>query len=293
MDAHRYLRSFVALAETLHFGQAAQRLGIAQPPLSNQIKRLEKRVGTPLFARRPAVALTRAGEAFLEHARRAVGAADRGVEEARRVGRGESGRLILGFAASTILSPVPLLTRRFLDERPEVDLVLREIPSARQYEALKQCEIDIAVLREPQADPEIEIAPILSESFVLALPANHRLRSTRSVGLRVVAGEPFVHFPRHVAPGLYDKVTLLCREAGFTPRVRQEALEWLTIVGLVEAGLGVSLVPASFARLRWGGVRYVSLRSAARTVTAVCAHRVRRPVMAQRFFDVAIAAASS
>lgn len=288
MDELRYLRAFVTLAEELHFRRAAERLGIAQPPLSNQIRRLEELSGTKLFVRRPAVALTSAGEAFLAHARRALGAVDRGLAEARRAAAGEAGRLVLGFAASTLVSLVPRLARRYVEDRPDVELVLREIPSADQFEALERGEIDVGVLREPPDDRDIESTPILTEPFVAVLPRRHDLSGRKSISLHRLAGDPFVHFPRRVAPGLYDKVSQLCAIAGFTPKVRLEALEWLTIVGLVEAGVGVSLVPASFARLRWGGVRYVGLRPPTlETVTAVCILRARHSPLAERFLALA------
>ncbi|HEU4454256.1 MAG TPA: LysR family transcriptional regulator [Longimicrobium sp.] len=255
----RHLRYFAAVAEELHFGRAARRLGMAQPPLSQQIGRLEEMLGCALFTRRPRVALTPAGEALLSVARRSLAQVAQGVETTRRAGRGEAGVLRVGFAASVMLAPLPAVIRAFRERHAGVELRLRELSTSAQVQALADGTIDVGFLREPAPDAEIVSEPVAREPFVAVLPPAHPLAGRRGISLEELAEEPFVHFPREVAPTLHDQVMALCRQAGFAPRVVQVAQEWLTIIGLVESGLGVSLAPASFRRLRWGGVRYVPL----------------------------------
>lgn len=253
----RHLRYFVAVAEDLSFSRAAERLGMAQPPLSQQIQRLETLVGHPLFERRPRVRLTPAGEAFLLAARRALAQVEQGVEATHRAARGEIGTVTVGFAASMILGLVPEVVRAFRKRFPGVDLQLRELSSAAQVQALRDGQIDVGLVREPfPTDKELRFETVGGESFVAVLPPEHPLAGQRRIPLTALAEEPFVHFPRQVAPGLYDRILTLCQDAGFHPRVVQEAHEWLTIVGLVEAGMGVSLVPESFRKLKWGKVVY-------------------------------------
>lgn len=261
----RHLRYFLAVAEELSFSRAAERLGMAQPPLSQQIQRLEAMVGHELFERRPRVRLTAAGEALLPAARRALAQVEQGVEATHRAARGEVGTVMVGFAASMILSVVPTVVRAFRKGFPEVDLQLREMSSAAQVAALCEEQIDVGFIREPApADPEIRCEAVGEEAFVAVLPPEHPLAGQRRIDLSSLANEPFVHFPRPIAPGLYDRILALCQEAGFHPRVVQEAQEWLTIVGLVEAGMGVSLVPESFRKLKWGDVAYRPLGNATR-----------------------------
>lgn len=253
----RHLRYFAAVAEELHFGRAAERLGIAQPPLSQQIKSLEELVGYPLFERRPQVRLTPAGEALLEVALRTLAQVEEGLDSTRRAGRGEAGKITVGFAASILTTALPEILRTYRERFPGVELRLRELSSAAQAAALSDGGIDVGFVREAVEYGEGLICePILREEFVAVLPPAHVLAGRAELPLGELAGEPFVHFPRAVAPALYDQIGDACRRAGFRPRVVQEAQEWLTILGLVEAGLGVSLVPDSFRRLRWGGVQY-------------------------------------
>ena len=253
----RHLRYFAAVAEELHFGRAAERLGIAQPPLSQQIKSLEELVGHTLFERRPRVRLTPAGEALLEVARRMLSQMEEGLYSTRRVGRGEAGKITVGFAASILTTALPEILRTYRERFPGVELRLRELSSAAQAAALSEGGIDVGFVREAvEHGAGLICEPILREEFVAVLPPAHRLAKRRELPLGELAGEPFIHFPRAVAPALYDQLGEACRRAGFQPRVVQEAQEWLTILGLVEAGLGVSLVPDSFRRLRWGGVQY-------------------------------------
>ena len=269
----RHLRYFVAVAEDLHFGRAARRLGLAQPPLSQQISRLERLVGQQLFERKPGVRLTPAGAALLPVARSILGDVTSGVGAARRAGSGITGSLTVGFASSLLLGSFPAAIRSDRDRYPAVELRLRELASAAQVDALRRGSIDVGVLREPVDDSDCASETIASESFVVALPSGHALASESHVGLAALADTAFVHFPRDVAPALFDRVAAMCAAAGFAPRVVQEAREWLTIVGLVDAGLGVAIVPSSFRSLRWGTVRYASLDGDAETRVVVAWRR--------------------
>ncbi|MGW0732286.1 LysR family transcriptional regulator [Streptomyces sp. NPDC002851] len=266
------LHAFVVLAEELHFGHAAARLGIAQPPLSQQIRRLEDKVGHALFTRAPGrVTLTPAGRELLPAARRALTGLADGVAAARAVGSGRAGRLRIGFAASLALTVLPGLLRTFRHQFPGVHLDIHEMTTAPQLAALHDKTIDIGLLREPPADEtELGFRTVLSEPFVAVLPSTHPLAAQRTVRLAQLADSPFVLLPRAVGPQLYDQITGLCTAAGFTPRIAQHAVEWHTVCALVETGLGVSLAPASIRRLRLHGVAFRRIKpGVARTRVAV------------------------
>ncbi|MFC5220885.1 LysR family transcriptional regulator [Streptomyces coerulescens] len=252
------LHAFAVLAEELHFGHAAARLGIAQPPLSQQIRRLEARVGHPLFTRTPGrITLTPAGHALLPAARHALTTLADGLTAARAVATGHTGALRIGFAASLALTVLPGLLRTHREHYPDVHLDITEMTTAPQLAALHAETIDIGLLREPPADdPTLAFRTILTEPFVAVLPTNHPLAAHRTVPLHHLADAPFVLLPRDAGPGLHDRITTLCATAGFTPRVTQEAVEWQTVCALVEAGLGISLAPTSIRRIRLEGVAF-------------------------------------
>ncbi|MFB6709956.1 LysR family transcriptional regulator [Streptomyces sp. NPDC056333] len=252
------LHAFTVLAEELHFGHTAARLGIAQPPLSQQIRRLEDKVGHALFTREPGrVTLTPAGRELLPAARRALTDLADGLSAARAVGSGRSGRLRIGFAASLALTVLPGMLRTFRDRHPDVHLDIHEMTTAPQVAALHDNTIDIGLLREPSVDEtELALKTVLTEPFVAVLPAAHPLAAQRTVRLGQLADSPFVLLPREVGPQLHDRITGLCTAAGFMPRVTQRAVEWQTVCALVETGLGVSLAPASIRRIRLKGVAF-------------------------------------
>ncbi|MEU3747669.1 MULTISPECIES: LysR family transcriptional regulator [Streptomyces] len=270
------LHAFVVLAEELHFGHAAARLGIAQPPLSQQIRRLEDKVGHALFSREPGrVTLTPAGRELLPAARRALTDLADGLAAARAIGSGEAGCLRVGFAASLALTVLPGLLRTFRQRFPGVHLDIREMTTAPQIAALHDRTIDIGLLREPPADEaELSFRTVLSESFVAVLPTNHPLAAQRVVRLGQLADSPFVLLPREAGPQLHDQIVELCIAEGFTPQVVQQAVEWQTVCALVEAGLGVSLAPASIRRIRLEGVAFRRIEpSTTRTRVAVAWHK--------------------
>ncbi|WP_084773562.1 LysR family transcriptional regulator [Nonomuraea candida] len=253
------LHAFVVLAEELHFGHAADRLGIAQPPLSQQIRRLEDKVGHALFSRAPGrVELTPAGRELLPAARTALAELAGGLAAARAVGDGRAGRVRLGFAASLALTVLPALLGAYRERVPRVRVELHEMTTAPQLAALRERRIDVGLLREPPegGEPGLAFATVLREPFVAVLPAAHPLAAGRTVRLADLAGSPFVLLPREQGPGLYDRIVDVCRAAGFTPEVGQHAVEWQTVCALVGAGLGVSLAPAGIRRLRLRGVAF-------------------------------------
>ncbi|WP_224284507.1 LysR family substrate-binding domain-containing protein, partial [Streptomyces sp. LS1784] len=190
---------------------------------------------------------------------------------ARAVGSGEAGRLRIGFSASLALSVLPGLLSTFRQRHPAVLLDVREMTSAPQLAALHERTIDVGLLREPPAgEPELGFRTVLREPFVAVLPADHPLAAQRTVRVGQLADEPFVLLPREDGPPLYDRITGLCTEAGFTPRIGQHAVEWQTVCALVGAGLGVSLAPASIRRIRLRGVAFRRITpGAARTLVAV------------------------
>lgn len=271
------LHAFVVLAEELHFGRAAGRLGIAQPPLSQQIRRLEDKVGHALFSRAPGrVALTPAGRELLPAARRSMSELTDGLAAARAVGSGQAGRIRLGFAASLALTVLPDLLRTYRERFPGVRIQIQEMTTAPQLAALHDQTIDIGLLREPptEDEPALGFRTILTEGFVAVLPAEHPLASQWSVQVAQLADSPFVLLPRVVAPRLHDQIIAVCQDAGFEPQVAQRAVEWQTVCALVEAGLGVSLAPASIQRIRLSGVAFRGTEPAsARTKVAVAWRR--------------------
>ncbi len=254
----RQLRYFVAVAEELHFRRAAERLHISQPPLSQQIRALEDELGFALLERtRRRVSLTPAGEAFLRDARALLGELEGAVATARRIDAGQTGRLRINFVGSALFSIIPPTIERFRAARPGVEIELHERPTVDQIRAVRAGTSDVGLVRPPiEDDGELRAQTVLRERTVAALPAGHALASLSRVPLRRLAAEPLVLFPRDQAPGFHDLVIDSLAGAGAVPRVIQYAPEMLTIIGLVAAGVGVSLVPASVRRLALDGVTY-------------------------------------
>ena len=250
----RQLRYFVAVAEELHFRRAAARLHISQPPLSQQIRALEEELGCRLLARtRRRVELTPAGQAFLRDARQLLGELDGAVATARRIDAGQTGHLRINFVGSALLSVVPGIVQRFRAAAPDVEIELHERPTAEQLRLVAAGVVDVGLIRPPIEElPELDGRVVLRERTVAALTAGHPLAELRRIPLRRLAAEPLVLFPRDQAPGFHD----LLISSMDHPRVVQYAPEMLTIIGLVAAGIGVSLVPASVTRLALEGVTY-------------------------------------
>ena len=268
----------MAVAEELHFGRAAVTLGMAQPPLSQQIKRLEERLGVELFRRnRRHVELTDVGAVLLDEARQLLAHASRVGEAVRRAASGTAGTIQLGFVGSAAHEVLPALLRRFREYAPEARVVPTELATTEQVGAIATGTLDAGLVRMPISSTEVATRPLVEEPLVIALPDFHPLARRRRLPLAALAGEPFVLWGRQLNPLFHDEVVSACHDAGFSPNVVQEAGEMPTIVSLVAGGLGVSLVPASMDRLRTDGVVYIPLQGRGVRIVIALAWRREHP----------------
>jgi DNA-binding transcriptional LysR family regulator len=262
----RHFRYFVAVAETLHFGRAAARLGMAQPPLSQQIKALERMVGHGLFDRTTrGVRLTVAGDYLLERARKTLAQVDQDVEMARRLGAGQEGVLTVGFSGSVMFTQMPFVIERYRRLHPRVELQLQELPTADQMRALKEGALDLCFLRDGEADSEIRIEPLLSERYVAILPKQHPLAGRKWLRPADLRDEPFVFYARKMGPLAFDRMIACCEADGFRPRIVQDTPQWPTALRLIAAGLGITIAPACVSTLALSNVVFRPLRSTHRT----------------------------
>lgn len=257
----RQLRYFVAVAEELHFGRAAARLQMTQPPLSQAIFALEGLLGASLFDRnRRGVALTGAGAALLPEARRLLAQAGELPGLVQRAASGASGKLTLAFVSSADYSVLPPFLRAYRAACPQVQITLREATSDLQLDDLMGGRIDAGLLIPPLPDKAraaLDYLPVLNEALILAAPAGlAELPTGRAADLRTLPPLPLIIFPREISPGLYDAILSVFRAAGITPAIGQEAIQMQTIVSLVSAGMGIALVPQSVSNLRRPGVEY-------------------------------------
>jgi DNA-binding transcriptional LysR family regulator len=249
----RQLRYFVAVAEELHFGRAAERLGMAQPPLTQQIQKLERLLGCEVFLRGRTTTLTSAGAVLLDEARAILAQADRGIDRTRRAARGETGTLTVGVPPSVMLTDLPAVIRKYRERYPDVGFTLREMSTTAAEDAVHSGEVDLAFLREAKAAAPLRSAMVFTEPVVAVIPRSSPI-ATGSFTLKSLRGEPFVSFPRRLGPALHARLTSLCVRAGFTPNIVQEATQWQTVISFVEAGVGVALAPACVRKFRWKGV---------------------------------------
>lgn len=242
----RLLRAFVAVAEELHFGRAAERLRVAQPALSQQIRRLERELGVLLLTRTSrSVALTPAGSVLRDRARALLGQVRRDLDETARVGRGEQGRLDVGFVSSALpLGPVQHV-QSFRERWPRVQVALTEGYTARLLELLTRGELDIAVVRDPDPRDDVTCTTFHVEPFVAVVPAGHRLASRASVRAPELAGDPFVFFPADAGALATERNLAPVVEDGRVPEIVQVGSSWATLLHLVRAGVGVTVAPAS------------------------------------------------
>jgi DNA-binding transcriptional LysR family regulator len=257
MDAPdlRQLEQFIVLAEELHYGRAAERLGMQQPPLTMAIQKLERTVGCKLVQRGGKIALTAAGAKFLDEARRTIDQAERAVLLTQRVARGESGELRVGVPPSVMLTGLPAAIRSYRRRYPQVAFTLREMSTSNIEQALRGGEIDVGFLRETRPRSPLRYSLFLTEPLVAVLPSNHTLAAGKGeLALRSLRKEPFVSFPRQVGPEFYDALLADCGDAGFTPNIVQEATQWQSVISCVEAGMGVALAPACVEKFRWPGI---------------------------------------
>jgi DNA-binding transcriptional LysR family regulator len=248
MPELRHLRYFVAVADELNFSRAAERLHMAQPPLSAAIRQLERELGVELFTRTSReVRLTDAGSAFLDGARRTLAEAERAAHEARRAGAGELGRLRIGYSWSARFETLPAIGRALRTSHPGIDLVTQEMWNARMTAALADGSIDLALALCPEVASGLEFEPVRSEPLVALLHAGHVLAGEQALPLERLAGEEFVLFPRELAPRLHDVFMAVFRRAGFEPRLRNESFHAGWDIGILDEIGAAALVPASVA----------------------------------------------
>lgn len=250
--------ALVALAETLHFGRAADRLHVSQPALSKRVRKLEDRIGGPLLVRRYRdVRLTEAGRLLADRGRLLLRESAASVALSQRAARGEAGRLRIGFGIASIIALLPDVLLRFRRSYPDVELELRDMSTPDQVERLAARDIDVGFVRLPLAADRLVVRPVLDERLVLA--AGPRSPWTARTGLPSVANEPFIIIARSRSASFYDHALSVCAAAGFAPRIVQEANELFTVLSLVGAGLGVSLVPRSAALMQLPGIKFREL----------------------------------
>lgn len=272
----RHLRYFVAVAELGSFSRAAEKLFIAQPPLSTQIRHLEEQVGVPLLVRYPrGVRTTSAGKVFLDQAKDVLARAENAKQRARQYERG--GFLRLAYVPSAGHTVLPRLLPRLMQAHPHAELEVVEMITAEQLAALHADRIDVGYARLPAGAPENVALIEFPDPFCLAIPGGHRLRGQGPVNLRAASGAIFVSYTRYSGPAYYDQVVGLCMEAGFSPDIRYEATTLFGVLDLVSAGLGVALVPASSVLLVAKPVMLRALTKPSRTGTLACLSRARDP----------------
>ena len=245
----RQLRYFVAVAQELHFGKAAERLEITQPALSKQIRTLETELDIELLTRtKRSVTLTKAGEVFLVQAQQLLQQAEEAIKLAKRTSLGELGRLVIGYTATATYTVLPELIRRFRVQYPQVELEMWELSTEAQVTAINQGEIDLGFLHPPIDSRGLELHPLLAEEFVAVLPKNHPLTAKDSISLVDLTQESFILHPRVEGPFLYDGFLKLCRQAGFEPQIIQEVNSHQSRICLVAAGMGITFIPAGLQK---------------------------------------------
>jgi len=257
----RHLRYFLAVAEELHFGRAAEKLHMAQPPLSQQIRQLEAWIGFPLFARNSrSVQLTPSGKELQKRLLQTFAKLQGDIRSVRQVGRGRRGTLDVGFISTSILTSIPQLLSRYRQQFPEVELRLHELYTSNLVQGLEDGTIDIGFLRDGGPVPGLCTIRVLSEPFVVMLPANHPLAKRKSIPVPLLKKEPFVFFPQSAGLTAWQRTVAICEAHGFRPDIVQEAPHWITITRLVAAGIGVTIAPRCVCQIATSGVAAVELK---------------------------------
>jgi DNA-binding transcriptional LysR family regulator len=284
----RHFRYFVAVAEELHFGRAARRLHISQPPLSQQIRQFEELIGHPLLVRTSrAVRLTAAGSAMLERARRTLERVKEDLEFVRRVGRGETGSLRVGFIGSGMLTQLPALLREYRQLYPKVELRLREFYTSGLIEALLDGSVDVGFLRDGGAADDLGLETLLEEKFIAVVPRNHYLAQQRLIRVAQFKDEAFVFYSRSAGETAWQRTMKLCQEQGFEARVVQEAPHWVTILSLVGAGLGVTIAPECIRKIAPDSVLCRPLSGRHTTVVELAYRKEEHSPVAREFCRMA------
>lgn len=259
----RHFRYFVAVAEELHFSQAANRLGMAQPPLSQQIHQFENELGVQLFDRtKHKVELTAAGNVLLKDIYKILNDIEKACDSAQRASRGEIGNLILAFTETAIFDILPNLMQCYRTKYPFVDISVLQLKTSDQVPALLKDEINIGIICGPVKNPDLEFEVIRQEPFVVALPANHPLAlKTTLIEIQELSSESFIMTPRKSGQIYYDIIINICHYAGFSPNIIQEVHELPTALSLVAAGIGIALVPYSIQNFHINGIVYRQLKN--------------------------------
>ncbi|MED1740676.1 LysR family transcriptional regulator [Bacillus swezeyi] len=284
----RHLRYFMVVAEELHFGKAALRLQMTQPPLSQQIKQLENEIGVTLLKRsKRAVRLTAAGGVFLKQIKEGLSQIDQAVDMAQRTARGELGRLVIGFVGSATFEIMPPIIREYRNQFPSVKIELRELSTPNQVKALLNGHIDIGVLHPPLGNDELITNTVKKSHCVLALPKQHPLTKKTRVDLLDLEEESLIVIAKESWPSLYTEFNFLCEKAGFIPNIAQEATEYQMVIGLVSAGMGIAVVPTAAKRLFNLDVVYKEIEDLPLRAEWVTAYRKdnRNPAL-RHFIDV-------
>jgi len=259
----RHLRYFVAVAEELHFARAAERLHLSQPPLSQQIRKMEEILGCELFLRTSrSVKLTPAGAALLDKARRTLGNVQRDIEDVRSVGGGEVGSLNVGFVSSAILTILPRILSTHREAYPRIHLRLYEGFTSRVLDGFENGTMDAGILRDSDPSETLHVKTLFTEPYVAVLPATHPCAGQKSISARMLRDEPFVYYPRSAGARAFEKPLTIFEEHGFRPQIVQEASHWVSILSLVGAGFGVSVAPACVRRMASPEVVCLPIRDA-------------------------------
>ena len=259
----RHLRYFLVLAEELHFGRAARRLGLSQPPLSLNIQQLEASIGAVLLTRNSkSVQLTAAGMAFVPAARALLDQAANAANLAKDVGQGMAGSLTIGFAGTMLYSGLPEIIARFQASHPMLRLHLKELSSSEQLIELSHDRLDLGFVHTTRVPPELSQILVASQAFVGCLPAAHALAGEQVLALEALQGEPFAVVSRTVSPDYHDRIVQACLDAGYYPQIRYELQHWLSVVSLVSRGMGVALVPQTLQKSAVPGAVFIGLGSA-------------------------------
>ncbi|MBK6651715.1 MAG: LysR family transcriptional regulator [Betaproteobacteria bacterium] len=281
----RHLRYFLALAEELHFGRAAKRLSISQPPLSLNIQQLESSVGAQLFVRNSReVRLTAAGQAFVPKARALLDQAVEAAQHVRDVQQGLVGHLHIGFVGAMLYRGLPQMLRQFEADHPSLQVSLHELNSQDQLIALTQDRLDLGFVHTTRVPPQLSRILVASQPFVCCLPVSHRLAKKRRVALADLQGEPFAMVSRAVSPDYHERLISLCTGAGFHPDIRYELRHWLSVVSLVSQGLGVALVPEALQQSRLPDTVFVPLASDSTPYETYCLWKKARDHAAMAAF---------
>ena len=284
----RKLRQFIAVAEELHFGRAAVRLHMSQPPLSRSIHQIEKDLEVELFIRHPhGVELTNEGEVFLNEARNILLTVERAYERTLQAKRGEIGRLVIGYQGSTVFDLLPRLISRFKQDYPQAQIDMHNMNKNTQLLNLRNHSIHIGIIRHVNDEPGITTHTIAKEPIFVAISSKHSLAKSKSIALKSLAAEPLIIFPRANRPSFADQTIAECRKAGFVPNIAQETEDVISALVLVSVNLGVSLVPHSACNIKIPDVTFIPLSNLKFYAELCCIHLTeRRAPVLEAFLNI-------